>query len=202
MKRVSAEKLAGSSGQKKLHLLLVQAVHFLHILLVDFETSNLPIFLNAGLGHALWQRHITMLQAPSDQKLRRSARVLLRKRLDDRVLHLQSTYKRRIGLDDDAVFLAERGDICPGVERMDLDLVHNREYTRLRGKEFFELCSELAVAISMEFISVAYMLESKIADTSSPDFACVDCIFDRLPRLQSHVFTTIRAMEKEEIYVT
>ena len=97
------------------------------------------------------------------------------------MLHLQSTNERRIGLDHDAVFLAERSDVGPGIEWMDLDLIHNREYTRFRGEEFFELCYGSVMAIFVEHTSATYVLDSKVADASRPDFTRIDCILDRLP---------------------
>jgi hypothetical protein len=42
------------------------------------------------------------------------------------MLHLQSPHQRSIGLNDNAVFLAKRGYLRPGIEGVDLYLVNDR----------------------------------------------------------------------------
>lgn len=50
------------------------------------------------------------------------------------MLHPEGPSKRRIRLDDYIMILAERGDLSPGVERMNFDLVNSGMYSRLRRK--------------------------------------------------------------------
>jgi hypothetical protein len=58
--------------------ILVAPIQRSHVANLDIEPFYLPIAHNSLLCDALWQRHISMLETPSHQKLCRCTGVLLR----------------------------------------------------------------------------------------------------------------------------
>lgn len=87
----------------------------------------------------LGQRHVSVLQTPSHQQLRRRAVVLLRQLHNRRVLHLVGPSKWCVGLDDNSLVVAVLCQLGVSVEGVNFDLVDGGEDARRGGKEFGDL---------------------------------------------------------------
>lgn len=103
--------------------ILVQAIHSRHVSLVNRKPPDLRVLPDPLLPHALWQRHIAVLQAPPHQQLAGRTGILFGQGHNGRVLHAQGADQRRICLDNNAMLLAKGSDVGPRVERMHFDLI-------------------------------------------------------------------------------
>jgi hypothetical protein len=85
---------------------LIQAIQFLHIVLIQFETVHISIALDSGRRVALGERHESLLQTPAYEDLVGRHFVLIRDADESLVLSLFVADKWAVGFDDDVVGLA------------------------------------------------------------------------------------------------
>lgn len=121
------------------HEVFIQLIHRLHVRRVNLEPSHIAILDDPRVSHALGQWYKAVLQAPSDHELRRRTGIFGRQRTDGGMLHPKRSGERRVCLNNDIVLLAKRGDLGPGIEWVDFDLIDRRMGSGFRGNQLLQL---------------------------------------------------------------
>lgn len=148
---------------------------------------------------AFGQGDETVLQAPPDQQLGRSAAVLGPQFDYFWVFHAQSSSQRCVCFDDDVVLLAEAGDVLPGIEWVDFDLIDYRLHPRFRSEQFVDLCAGQSEQVQSCRCQISYVLDAKVAHSTTPDQSVTDGVFDSPPALQPRLLASVRTVEQEQV---
>ena len=105
--------------------------------------------------------------------------------------------------------MAERGDLGPGVEWVNFDLVDGWMHSKVRCEKLLQLervhkrmtRADNRHRGERRTKGKTYMLDAKVADTSSLHLSIFNGIFDSLPAFQSLGLSTIRAVQQKQIYI-
>jgi hypothetical protein len=158
------------------------------------EIVELSILLDPTRRHALGQRHVALLQAPSEQDLRRGLAVLLGQLDDERLTEALPPDDGTVGLEGDVALGAPRRDVDAWAPGVDLVLRHGDDAP-------LSLASALLLQLGDVGLQLLEMVQAVVADPDASDLTRLDGLDERLPDALAVDGSTVRGVDQHEIDV-